>query len=101
MEECCCGISGCSKVTVIPVGNGMAVDASLVGGIGVSAFACGGISVVTESVGGMKTTVSRVGEMNVSMRLLCKTSQGVWEYLFVEEGQVYELDGKKVMVRRG
>lgn len=70
-----------------------------------------GINTSVGAMGGMNTSVTNIGSklnvsayasggINVSAGLVCKTSQGAWEYLWVEEGQLYELNGEKVMVRR-
>lgn len=99
--ENCCGLHGCTTVTVESVTESIGVSVSGVGGIAVKVDGKGGIRTSVGIVSGASSVAERVGGgINVGMCLMCLTSQGKWEYLFVEEGQVYELDGHKVMVKR-
>ena len=102
-----CGIHGCQRVTVTHKGGGdmsakavlsnnneLGVDVSIVdNGISVAADALNphvGVVVSPKDNNGIQTAIS----------LVCRTSQGQWEYLMVREGEIMLIDGQRVMVKR-
>lgn len=45
--------------------------------------------------------IERIGrDMNASVSLVCRASQGSWEYLLVREGEIMLIDGQRVIVKR-
>ena len=80
-----CGINGCQRVTVTHNGGGdMAAQATL----------------LNPNVDVSVTPKDNEG-LTLNIALVCKTNQGQWEYLMVNEGEIVLIDGEKVMVKRG
>ena len=77
---CCCG-PGCLQVSV-----------SRTGGVSVT--------VLTDTSMGIQVDSCYKGGMDVGLRPLCKSGRGTWEFLHVREGQVFDINGQKLLVRR-
>lgn len=99
-----CGIHGCQRVTITHRGGGdMIAVASMVGnGLSVEVGEIGdGLSVSANSLCNSNVTVNRIDtKTSASFSLVCRTSQGLWEYLMVREGEIMLIDGQRVMVKR-
>lgn len=102
MNESCCSIHGCVTITATPYGCGMSTEATPIdGGIQTSANRLGGLESSVAMVGGMTTDVMRVGYgLKVNTTILCRPNQGEWEFFFVREGQLYDVNNEKILVRR-
>ena len=102
-----CGINGCTTVTITHEGGGdMAAIAMLENNQAPSVDVLDmthrmsidlepknaqlGVSLERKNGNGLK----------VSTSLMCKTSQGEWEFLLVKEGVIMLIDGQCVLVRR-
>lgn len=79
-----CGISGCTTVTVSHVGGGNMVASA---------------EKISDSADVTITPKDNMG-LGVSFGLVCKPTQGAWEYLYVNEGELLLIDGEQVMVLR-
>lgn len=99
-----CGIHGCQRVTITHRGGGdMKAVASMVGdGLSVKVGEIGdGLSVSANSLCSSDVTANRIDtKTSASFSLVCRTSQGLWEYLMVREGEIMLIDGQRVMVKR-
>lgn len=80
----CCGRRGCTTVEVTPMGGGIDVAVERRQGDGLSVSA----------------KRARDTGIAVGLKLLCQSSQGVWEFLHVREGQVIDINGQQIVVRR-
>lgn len=97
---CCCG-PGCLQVSVSRTG-GVSVTAQTVAGmLAATVYRLGEIEVLSGRTG-METQVDCCckGGMDVGLRPLCKSGRGTWEFLHVKEGQVFDINGQKLLVRR-
>lgn len=99
-----CGIHGCQRVTITHRGGGnMKAVASMVGGdLSVDTSKVGsGLSVSADNLCNTKVFANVVDtNTSASFSLVCRTSQGLWEYLMVREGEIMLIDGQRVMVKR-
>ena len=99
-----CGIHGCQRVTITHRGGGdMKAIASMVGGdLSVDTSKVGdGLSVSADNLCNSNVTANRIDtKTSASFSLVCRTSQGLWEYLLVREGEIMLIDGQRVMVKR-
>ena len=100
----CCGLHGCQRVTIIrKAGGDMRAVVSLASdsvSVGFKNLSKGG-SVSTELKRGANVSFGKVGNgIKPSFSLVCRTSQGAWEYLMVKEGEILLIDGQKVLVKR-
>ena len=102
-----CGINGCQRVTITHKGGGdMDASATLVNDkeLGVKTNIVSKAALVATSL--LNPLVDSVitpkdnGGISVGFSLVCQTSQGVWEYLMVNEGEIVLINGEKVMVKR-
>lgn len=102
-----CGIHGCMSVAINHVGGGEIQTA-------VTPVDNAGLDVATEikikpftvSTNVQNPAYSVVASpkdnagLQVETRLVCRTGQGQWEYLMVDEGVIMLIDGQCVLVRR-
>ena len=102
-----CGIHGCQRVTVTHKGGGDMVASAVLSemcGMDASAeIANNPLYVAADAIDtNTSVDVSRKdgNGLKINFALVCRTSQGVWEYLMVKEGEVVLIDGEKVMVKR-
>lgn len=102
-----CGINGCQRVTVTHIAGGdMSAVASFVNGQGMDVDVMTPVDAISVSADAVNQDVS----VNVAPKdddglttvvsLVCATSQGKWEYLLVNEGEIMLIDGECVMVMR-
>lgn len=94
--------NGCVAITVKLDGGGIKTSYTPVdGGIDVSLRRIGGVETDTTMVGGIGTQARNLNvRLSVSFALLCRSGSGEWEYLFVHEGQLYDVENEKILVRR-
>ena len=100
----CCGLHGCQRVTIIrKAGGDMRAVVSLANKPVYVGFEnmSKGISVSAKLKSGADVSFGKVGNgIKPSFSLVCRTSQGAWEYLMVKEGEILLIDGQKVLVKR-
>lgn len=103
----CCGIHGCQRVTVTHKGGGdMAASVTPKDNQGIETDAILANNPVSVAVGALNpavgVTISPKDNKGVTaaFSLVCATSQGKWEYLLVNEGEIMLIDGECVMVMR-
>lgn len=80
------------KAVASMVGDGLSVKVGEIGD---------GLSVSANSLCNSNVTANRIDtKTSASFSLVCRTSQGLWEYLLVREGEIMLIDGQRVMVKR-
>lgn len=105
--QSCCGIHGCSRATISHVAGGQA-QASLIPidneGMLVSAMLQNpAIKASTELQNPIPSVVISPKDrkpITATFGIMCKASQGEWEYLLVEEGVILTIDNECILVRR-
>ena len=96
----CCGINGCTSVSVERIGECFAYAENL-SYSDASFERVGYADADAERVGDADASATELSNrLNLTTALICKTAQGEWEFLAVEEGQVIDINGEKIMVRR-
>lgn len=103
----CCGIHGCQRITVSYKGGGdMVANHALKNNtdpnIDVN-LRNKPVSVTVDARNpqmGITISPKENQGLKVAFSLKCKTSQGAWEYLLVNEGEILLIDGQNVMVKR-
>ena len=105
-QQACCGIHGCTSISVTHKAGGdaqsnvgllspaMNTDITLKNG----AFKAD-MTALNPSCG-ISTTRKDDKGLQVTTRLVCKTGQGDWEFLLVNEGVIMLIDGQCVLVKR-
>lgn len=102
-----CGIHGCTTVTITHKGGGdMMASACLKNAQAPSVDVLDmthrmAIDLEPKNTGVDVTTERKDGAgLNVTTGLMCRTSQGEWEFLLVNEGVIMLIDGQCVLVKR-
>ena len=102
-----CGIHGCTTVTIAHVGGGdMMASAWLKNDQAPSVDVMDmthrmAIDLEPKNTGVDVTTERKDGDgLTIKTSLMCRTSQGEWEFLLVNEGVIMLIDGQCVLVRR-
>ena len=102
-----CGIHGCTTVTITHEGGGdMSASARLENNQAPSVDVLDlthrmAIDLEPKNTGVDVTTERKDGAgLNVTTGLMCRTSQGEWEFLLVNEGVIMLIDGQCVLVKR-
>lgn len=102
-----CGINGCQRITITHKGGGdMLVTHVLVNNqepeVGIAMLnkpVSVGVDALNPPIGVTINPKDNDG-LRIGISLVCKTSQGEWEYLLVNEGRILLIDGECVMVKR-
>ena len=95
-----CGINGCISVSVESIGYFDAYIENLTYS-DASIEPIGYAEAEIHELGGAEADVEEIDSTpQISVTLICKTAQGDWEFLAVKEGQVIDINGEKIMVRR-
>ena len=103
----CCTTSGCQSVTITHLKGG---------DIEASTFLCNNVELgtsielennecttdITFANPSFDASVIRkeTPSLQTSISIMCRTSQGRWEYLLVKEGEIMLIDGQHVVVKR-
>lgn len=103
----CCTINGCQSVTITHLKGGD-IDASTTLrnnvelGITIEMANDNCTSEIVLANPSFEASVAQkeTAPLQVSMSLVCRTSQGKWEYLLVKEGEIMLIDGQHVVVKR-
>jgi hypothetical protein len=102
-----CGIHGCTTVTVTHKGGGdMSASAWLKNDKAPSVDVMDmthrmAIDLEPKNTGVDVATERKDGDgLTIKTSLMCRTSQGEWEFLLVNEGVIMLIDGQCVLVRR-
>lgn len=103
----CCGINGCQRVTIEHKAGGLmgcstelwndkelAVACPLQNGDVTASIELGNPNV------GVSVALQNDKAAKIGISLVCQTSVGSWEYLFVEEGRLFLIDGQAVIVKK-
>ena len=103
-----CTINGCQNVTISHKGGGE-IDASLVLASNTeprvdikkadTGYLQADYGVIRPNIDTQYTPKDKNG-VKANFHIMCETSAGDWEYLLVEEGTLFLIDGQSVMVRR-
>lgn len=100
-DSCRVGL-GCRRVTVTRATGGLSVNIHGTGtapAVSVCTISRACVRLRTDG-GGMTVGERDMGGMKVAILPLCKTGMGTWEFLHVREGQLFEINGEKLLVRR-
>lgn len=102
-----CGINGCQHVTITHKGGGDMEALAILSNdkdLDVETNLLNNAIKATTGIFNPETDVVVSPMCNdgikTSFSLVCTTSQGMWEYLMVKEGEIVLIDGERVMVRR-
>ena len=104
LNESSCGIHGCQQVTITHKGGGDMKASTRVVASELSVDIerlDGNLSATTSNLCRCDVSINRIEKkVNASLSLVCRTSQGSWEYLLVREGEIMLIDGQRVIVKR-